>query len=59
MVADAVASVAAAAAVVQKGSSKALVAAYDGRLWAQGLRNGGLCCWGVQHCVTGQWEELR
>lgn len=35
------------------------MAAYDGRLWALGLRSGVRCCWGVQHCVRGQEEEQR
>lgn len=46
------------AAAAQKGNSKALLAAYDGRLWGQGLRNGVQYCWGVQHCEREQGEAL-
>lgn len=47
-----------AAVAAQEGNSKALVAAYDGRLLVQGLRSGVQCCWGVQHCVKGLEEVL-
>lgn len=46
------------AAAAQKGNSKALLAAYDGRLWAQGLRSGARCCLGVQRCEREPEEVL-
>lgn len=41
-------------AAAQEENSKALPAAYDGRLWVQVQRSGVQCCWDVQYCVTGQ-----
>lgn len=39
-------------AAAQEGSSKAPVAAYDGRLWVRERRSGGQCCLDVRRCVS-------
>lgn len=46
------------AAAAQKGNSKALLAAYDGRLWVQELRSGAQYCLGVQCCEREPEEVL-
>lgn len=45
-------------AAAQKGNSKALLAAYDGRLWVQELRSGAQYCLGVQRCEREPEEVL-
>lgn len=35
------------------------MAAYDGRLWVQELRNGVQCCWGEQRCEKAQEQAPR